>query len=161
GGIPGDQRVAVGNRWTGAKARIDLLSGSDVLLAVGTRFGATDTSQWTLPLPSAIIHVDVDPDELNRNVPAEVALQGDAQTVLSQLLHALDGRVSNGRPARQVTLDDLRQRLEDTAATSWPEPIQFLRDLRAGLARDAIVFCDNLIEFCSAHHFTVHYNWYM
>src|SRR5207253_6296444 len=69
---------------------------------------------------------------------------------------ALDGRVSNGRPATQVTLDDLRQRLEDTAATSWPEPIQFLRDLRAGLARDAIVFCDSLIEYWAARHFPVY-----
>ena len=27
------------------------------------RFGATDTAQWTLPLPSAIVHIDADADE--------------------------------------------------------------------------------------------------
>ena len=80
GAIPEDHPLAVGNRWTGDAELIKLLSESDVLLAVGTRFGATDTGQWKLELPSAIIDVDADAEELNRNVPAEVAVTGDAKT---------------------------------------------------------------------------------
>jgi acetolactate synthase-1/2/3 large subunit len=44
----------------------------------------------------------------------------------------------------------------DTAAeASWPEPLRLLRELRAGLARDAIVFCDSLIQYWAARHFPV------
>jgi len=158
GAIPEDHPLAIGNRWTGEAELTKLLSESDVLLAVGTRFGAADTNQWKLPLPSAIIHVDADADELNRNVPAEMAIAGDAKTVLSQLLRELDGllKTSNGRPNPQTALVELRQRLDDAAASAWPEPIQLLRDLRAGLERDAIVFCDSLIQYWAARHFPVY-----
>ena len=153
GAIPEDHPLAVGNRWTGEAELIKLLSESDVLLAVGTRFGATDTGQWTLPLPSAVVHIDADADELNRNVPAEIALAGDAKIVLSQLLQELQGRASNGRASRRTALEGLRRDLDATAASAWPEPIRLLHDLRTGLARDAIVFCDSLIQYWAARHF--------
>jgi acetolactate synthase-1/2/3 large subunit len=156
GAIPEDHPLAVGNRWTGEAELIQVLSESDVLLAVGTRFGAADTGQWKLPLPSAIIHVDADPDELNRNVPAELAIAGDAQTVLGQLLREFDGLSTDGRVDRRPALMELRRRLDAAAASAWPEPIQLLLDLRAGLARDAIVFCDSLIQYWAARHFPVY-----
>jgi acetolactate synthase-1/2/3 large subunit len=135
---------------------MNLLSESDVLLAVGTRFGATDTDQWKLRLPSTIIHVDADPDELNRNVPAEIAVAGDAKAVLGELTNKLNGADSHARAGRQAALAELRRRVDDTAATAWPEPIGFLRSLRTMLARDAIVFCDSLIQYWAARHFPVY-----
>jgi thiamine pyrophosphate-dependent acetolactate synthase large subunit-like protein len=156
GAIPEDHPLAVGNRWTGEPELIKLLSESDVLLAVGTRFGATDTGQWTLPLPSAIVHIDADAGELSRNVPAEVGLAGDARTVLSQLLHEIQGSTDNGHASRQTELAELRRSLDDTAMSAWPEPMQFLQDLRSGLSRDAIVFCDSLIQYWAARHFPVY-----
>ena len=155
GAIPEDHPLAVGNRWTGEAELIKFLSESDVLLAVGTRFGATDTSQWQLRLPAAIIQIDADADELNRNVPAEVALEGDAKTVLSQLLRELEGHPVDRRASRRVEVEELRQSLDVTAANAWPEPMRFLRDLRAGLARDAILFCDSLVQYWAARHFPV------
>src|SRR5438552_236784 len=154
GAIPEDHPLAVGNRWTGEADLIKLLRESDVLLGVGTRFGATDTSQWQLPLPEAIIHIDVDADELGRNVRAEVTLEGDAKTVLGQLLHALDGE-SQGRVSRRSELQAALRSSDAAANDSWPEPLRLLRDLRAGLARDAIVFCDSLIQYWAARHFPV------
>ena len=57
-------------------------------------------------------------------------------------------------------------RTADAAAEdAWPEPIRFLRDLRAGLERDAIVFCDSLIQYWAARHFpvfaprSIHFPW--
>ena len=153
GAIPEDHPLSVGNRWTGEAELVRLLSESDVLLGVGTRFGATDTAQWQLQLPAAVIRVDADADEVERNVPAEVALVGDAKMVLEQLLRALDGhRSANSRRADVQTA----MRTADAAAEeAWPEPIRFLRDLRAGLERDAIVFCDSLIQYWAARHFPV------
>jgi thiamine pyrophosphate-dependent acetolactate synthase large subunit-like protein len=154
GAIPEDHPLAVGNRWTGEPDLIKVLSESDLLLGVGTRFGAADTSQWQLPLPEAIIHVDVDPGEVGRNVRAEVALEGDAKTVLVQLLHALDGQIHD-RASRRSELQTVLRSVDAAAEDSWPEPLRLLRDLRAGLARDAIVFCDSLIQYWAARHFPV------
>ena len=154
GAIPEDHPLAVGNRWTGEPELIKLLIESDVLLGVGTRFGATDTSQWQLPLPETIIHIDADADELGRNVRAEVTLEGDAKTVLAQLRHALDGQNHN-RASRRSELQTVLRSSDAAAEGSWPEPLRFLRDLRAGLARDAIVFCDSLIQYWAARHFPV------
>jgi thiamine pyrophosphate-dependent acetolactate synthase large subunit-like protein len=151
GAIPEDHSLAVGNRWTGEPELIELLSKSDLLLGVGTRFGAADTLQWQLPLPAAVIHIDADADEVGRNVPAEVGLVGDAKTVLRQILHALDGH-HNGN-SRRGDLHSVMQAANAAAEAAWPEPIGFLRDLRAGLARDAIVFCDSLIQYWAARHF--------
>jgi len=154
GAIAEDHPLAVGNRWTGEPELVRLLGESDVLIGVGTRFGATDTAQWQLPLPAAIIHIDADADELGRNVPAEVALTGDAKAVLGQLLAALPAR--DGRTSRRDTLKAAMATADAEADTAWPEPIRFLRDLRAGLARDAIVFCDSLIQYWAARHFPVY-----
>ncbi len=154
GAIPEDHPLAVGNRWTGEPELIALLSQSDLLLGVGSRFGATDTGQWQLPLPAAIIRIDADASELGRNVAAEVALEGDAKTVLRQLLDAYPP--GNGRPTRRSDLQSVIGTANAAAEDAWPEPIRFLRDLRAALARDAIVFCDSLIQYWSARHFPVY-----
>src|SRR5207248_6292939 len=50
----------------------------------------------------------------------------------------------------------LRRSLDERAVSAWPEPMQFLQDLRSGLSRDAIVFCDSLIEYWAARHFPVY-----
>jgi acetolactate synthase-1/2/3 large subunit len=156
GAVPEDHPLAVGNRWTGEPELRQLLAECDVLVAVGTRFGAQDTSQWQLPLPESVIRIDVDADELSRNVPAELALEGDARTVLAQLLRELgDGR-PNGQPSRLGKFAQLRQRLDSEAMERWSEPLRFLADLRAGLDRDAIVFCDSLIQYWAARHFPVY-----
>jgi thiamine pyrophosphate-dependent acetolactate synthase large subunit-like protein len=153
GAIPEDHPLAVGNRWNGEPELIRLLSESDLLLGVGTRFGATDTGQWQLPLPPAVIHLDADPDELGRNVPAEVGLVGDAKVVLRQILQALDGRRNSN--SRRADVHNVMRTADAAAEGAWPEPIRFLRDLRAGLKRDAIVFCDSLIQYWAARHFPV------
>jgi acetolactate synthase-1/2/3 large subunit len=154
GAIPEDHPLAVGNQWTGEPELIAVLGESDLVLAVGTRFGATDTDKWQLPLPPAVIRVDADADEVTRNVPAEVALVGDARTVLRQLLEVCAPR--DGRVSRRGSVQTVKAKSDTAATGAWPEPMRFLRDLRAGLARDAIVFCDSLIQYWAARHFPVY-----
>jgi acetolactate synthase-1/2/3 large subunit len=154
GAIPEDHPLAVGNRWTGEPRLVKMLAESDVLLGVGTRFGATDTGAWQLPLPAAVVRIDADADELGRNVPAEVALAGDAQTVLRQILDVLPSKTD--RTSRRGELHGVMHTANAAAEAAWPEPIRFLRDLRAGLARDAIVYCDSLIQYWAARHFPVY-----
>lgn len=61
----------------------------DVMLAIGTRFGEIATGSFGVTVPAKLIHIDINPQALNANYPAQVAIAGDARVVLPQLLAAL------------------------------------------------------------------------
>jgi acetolactate synthase-1/2/3 large subunit len=66
------------------------ISHCDCLLAVGTRFDDRLTGDVTSFAPEAqVIHVDIDPSEISKNVHADHPLVGDAATVLGQLDEAM------------------------------------------------------------------------
>ncbi|HEY8531793.1 MAG TPA: biosynthetic-type acetolactate synthase large subunit, partial [Limnochorda sp.] len=60
---------------------------ADLLIAVGARFDDRVTGRTDRFAPRArIIHIDVDPAEIGKNVPAHVPIVGDARRVLQDLL---------------------------------------------------------------------------
>ncbi len=66
---------------------------SDVLIAVGARFDDRITGKIDEFAPGAkIIHMDIDPASIGKNVRADVPVVGDAKGVLTELLPLLEGR---------------------------------------------------------------------
>ena len=66
-----------------------LVAGADVVLAVGSEFGQTDYDIYAscdYPQPRGLIRIDIDRDQLRRNVTPEVGLLGDARATLEALL---------------------------------------------------------------------------
>ena len=62
------------------------ISEADVVLAVGTRFGDRSTGPLaTFGKQAKIIHVDIDPAEISKNVPSFLPIVGDARQVLKQI----------------------------------------------------------------------------
>ncbi len=60
---------------------------ADLLIACGMRFDDRVTGSLATYAPKAKkIHIDIDPSEINKNVPVQVSLIGDLATVLDQLL---------------------------------------------------------------------------
>jgi acetolactate synthase-1/2/3 large subunit len=134
---------------------------ADVILALGTRFDDRSTSSWlpgytySIP-PTRLIQVHIDPAELDRNYPAEIAIAATPVEVLAQLLEAVRGRA---RPApRRAWLDDIeRWRAEwarhtssgKTADSSPIRPERAIAELRGTLPSDGIVLAD----------VGVHHNW--
>ena len=60
---------------------------ADLIVGVGLRFDDRVTGNTAAFAPRAkIIHIELDPSEVGKNVPAEVALVGDCREVLRQLL---------------------------------------------------------------------------
>jgi len=60
---------------------------SDVLIAIGTRFSdrvALNTEKFAQN--ARIIHIDIDPSEINKNVIADYSIVGDVKAVLSEML---------------------------------------------------------------------------
>ena len=59
---------------------------ADLILGVGMRFDDRVTGRASTFAPHArIIHVDIEPTQIGRNVPVEVALPGDAKAVMQAL----------------------------------------------------------------------------
>jgi len=60
---------------------------SDVLIGIGMRFDDRVTGDLDTFAPNAkIIHIEFDPAEINKNVPADIAVLGDAKEALQALL---------------------------------------------------------------------------
>lgn len=63
----------------------------DVLLAVGMRFDDRVTGDLSKYAKQAkVIHIDIDASELNKNVPAEIAIHSDAKEALEELTKWVD-----------------------------------------------------------------------
>jgi acetolactate synthase I/II/III large subunit len=65
---------------------------ADLLIALGMRFDDRVTGNLrTYAVNARKIHVDIDPSELNKNVPVDVGIAGDLRTVLTQILPGVEG----------------------------------------------------------------------
>ncbi|MFC4543296.1 biosynthetic-type acetolactate synthase large subunit [Halosolutus amylolyticus] len=63
----------------------------DTLIGIGTRFDDRLTGGIETFAPDAeLIHVDIDPAEISKNIHADYPLVGDAETVVEQLAAAVD-----------------------------------------------------------------------
>ncbi len=89
--FPTDHPLFVGMLGMHGNYGPNLLSNrADVLLAVGMRFDDRVTGKLSEYLPQTrVIHIDIDPAEIHKNVRAEVPIIGDARLALEELLPLL------------------------------------------------------------------------
>ncbi len=74
----------------GRKAANYAIMEADVIFAIGCRFSDRSTAAVSLFAPEAkIIHADIDPAEIGKNVPAHLPIVGDAKLVLKDILKFL------------------------------------------------------------------------
>ncbi|MFN2532691.1 MAG: biosynthetic-type acetolactate synthase large subunit [Pyrinomonadaceae bacterium] len=70
------------------------ISESDLIVAIGVRFDDRVTGALDKFAPQAeIIHVDVDPSSVSKNVRAHFPLVGDAKSVIEQFLQSLPSKL--------------------------------------------------------------------
>jgi len=68
GSIPEDHPLCLGALTTSPPVE-DVVSGADLLLAVGTRFQGSSTRNWRLSFGGTLAHLDADPAVIGRNYP--------------------------------------------------------------------------------------------
>ena len=66
-----------------------LLEAADCVVIVGTDLGSSETWTPSLPPLGAVIRIDIEPEQLQKNTPSRYPLQGDAGTILQRLLDHL------------------------------------------------------------------------
>ncbi len=73
------------------------LQNCDVLLAVGARFDDRVTGDTKTFAPHAtIIHIDIDPSNIGKTVPADIPIVGDARVILPELTQRVESRSRSG-----------------------------------------------------------------
>jgi len=83
----------------GTRAANYAMDEADLICAVGARFDDRITGKLSEFAPRAkFIHIDVDPAEISKNVPAHIPIVGDARHVLAKLL--IEYRAIGADPAR-------------------------------------------------------------
>ena len=62
------------------------VSATDLIIAIGMRFDDRVTAKVSAFAPEArVIHIDIDPAEIGKNIKVDVPIVGDAKTVLEEL----------------------------------------------------------------------------
>jgi acetolactate synthase-1/2/3 large subunit len=83
----------------GTRAANYAMDEADLICAVGARFDDRITGKLSEFAPRAkFIHIDVDPAEISKNVPAHIPIVGDAKHVLAKLV--VEYRATGADPAR-------------------------------------------------------------
>ena len=83
----------------GRKVSNDYINESDLLIAIGIRFSDRTTGRLDSFAPDTkIIHIDIDPAEIGKNVEVDLPIVGDAKNILSSLNKVL----KIYRPSKEV-----------------------------------------------------------
>jgi acetolactate synthase-1/2/3 large subunit len=93
------------------------IQSSDLLIALGMRFDDRVTGKVSTYAPNArIIHVDVDPSEIGKNVAVDIPIVGDVGSVLDAFIRAVP---EVDAAARSDYFAQLKEWREESEATPW------------------------------------------
>ncbi len=91
GGFPGDHKLSLGMLGMHGTYYANMsVHNSDLLIAIGMRFDDRVTGKVEGFAPDAkIVHIDIDPTSIRKNVRVDVPIVGDVKSVLKDLNKAL------------------------------------------------------------------------
>ncbi len=89
GAFPGDDPLNLGMLGMHGTAYANhAIQESDLLIAIGARFDDRVTGRIDTFAPDAtVVHVDIDPASVSKNVEVDIPIVGDAKEVLKELIH--------------------------------------------------------------------------
>ena len=128
--------------YVGGGFHLGMAINADVVLAVGTQLGRTDFWNAPVSVNGSVVRVDIDPEQIDANVPATVGLVGDARVIIEALTEVV-GIVD--RPAATERAANLRSKIDAEADTVGLRYKPWLFAVRAALPADAIVAMDSTL----------------
>ncbi len=120
---------------------------ADLVIYVGSLTGGLVTRSRTIPSPeTAVVHIDVNPENIGRNYPRTIGVCGDARTVLQQLLASNAGfkvPAEWSERASQLRAEwEKRVRPMETSEAVPLRPERLLNDLSSVMPSNAILVGD-------------------
>jgi acetolactate synthase-1/2/3 large subunit len=153
--LPRGHRLSLGSNLQFEPVRL-LLEEADVVLAVGTEFGETDTQLigTRMRFSGRLIRVDIDARQLSRAQCSSLSIVSDSAEALAALVAALKAQPACRSPVRRTGTETVRAVREKVRAY-WRAGIpayQRLFDLISSTLPDAVVVGDSAQHAYEADH---------
>ena len=128
---------------------------TDCLLAIGCRFSDRTTGKLEEFLPDAkVIHIDIDPAEIGKNVAVDLPIVGDAKIVLNQLINELEGSKIDESAWFKSIVDFKKSTIPRVSYDDIPlKPQQVIKEIAGAITEDTIVTTDVGLHQMWAAHF--------
>jgi acetolactate synthase-1/2/3 large subunit len=137
GVLPPDHPLSLGSRLPQPPV-LQALQSADVVLAVGTELGETDTLLFDdqLRIQGQVIRVDIEPEQLTRNVLPSISICADAGLTMKALCEAMQ----DCKPfAHEAEVASLRKVADSLAPDAYRKHGQFLELIAKTLPEVIIV----------------------
>ena len=159
GCFPEDHSLSLG--MLGMHGRMSsnmMVDECDCLIAIGCRFSDRTTGDVNKFAPNAkIIHIDVDPAEIGKNITVKVPIVGDAKIILSHLIRIIS-------QTKSVNNHDWTDYVKSFRTSCMPrlsfddiplKPQQVIKEISEAVTDDTIVTTDvGQNQMWMAHYFT-------
>jgi acetolactate synthase-1/2/3 large subunit len=133
----------------------ELVLASDAALAIGTEMGETDYDlvfDGNLRIECPLIRIDIDPEQINCNFAAHVAIVSDSKMAIEALLAEIDGRGSIPRESfGAMVTAAVRARLDAEWPAAWHGQRLTLEVVQEALP-DVIIVGDSTQPVYSGNH---------
>jgi acetolactate synthase-1/2/3 large subunit len=160
GSFPEDDELSLGMLGMhGRKVSNLIVDECDCLIAIGCRFSDRTTGLISEFAKNAkIIHIDVDPAEIGKNVDVDVPIVGDAKIVLTNLIKVVQNKIKNGNQSTWLNhvLNFKKSCIPRLSFDDTPlKPQQVIKELSEAITDDTIVTTDvGQNQMWMAHYFT-------
>ena len=125
----------------GCKSANYAVNHCDTLVLLGARVGDRAISAMNKRDDLTVIHIDIDPAEIGKNLAADIPIVGDITLVLGQLIEAAKEPMTHTEWIAE--LDTRRGEAEIIPAkTGYMNPKQFMKILDKALPDDSVVVAD-------------------
>ncbi len=159
GCFPEDNSLSLGMLGMhGRKVSNFLVDDCDCLIAVGCRFSDRTTGDVSkFATKAKIIHIDVDPAEIGKNVPVDVPIVGDAKIILGHLIRVISQvEVTQKKKWTQHVKEFRSSCIPRLSFDDIPlKPQQVIKEISEAVTDDTILTTDvGQNQMWMAHYFT-------
>ncbi len=139
--MPSDDPQYIGMLGShGRKAANITVHNADLIILCGARVGDRAVASPDQVVEHAnVIHIDIDPAEIGKNMKTSIPIVGDMRNVLNQLLKDIDYKTPSGW-IEQVTLWKKEYEPVPDRFDGYVEPKSFIADL-SGMVRAKAIMC--------------------
>lgn len=130
----------------GRKVANDNINDSDLLIAIGVRFSDRTTGRVDSFAPNTkVIHIDIDPAEIGKNIDVDLPIVGDAKNILTSLNELLQGHKPSSENVEWCNkLKQLKKELAPriTYGDIPLKPQEVIKEISEALTEDSILVTD-------------------
>lgn len=126
GGFPGNHKLFLGMLGMhGTYAANMAITSSDLIITIGARFDDRATGKVDEFAPQAkIIHVDIDPTSISKNIKVDIPIVGDSKNVIKKMIEVVDEEKEEFKPFRA----SIGQWLHETDQWKKDFPLTYTRN---------------------------------